>query len=1094
MVGPRVANLEMLELLGLGGAAEVYRALDRSRGCEVAVKVLSERAEPEMVARFVREARALERLRHPHIVALYDAGEESGQRYIVMELVRGGSLRERLQGERMPWRDACHIAQQVALALGSAHEQGIVHRDIKPGNILFDEDGSAKLTDFGLAHLTDVSAMTRTGTVMGTVLYLSPEQALGRAVDARSDLYSLGAVLYEMLAGKPPFVGDSAVAVIYKHLNEEPQSLAAAGVDVPANVERIVMRLLAKDHDRRYASADELADALTDAMDSGSHGESRGSTGATELEVSSADVRVGDAALSPLPLAGRAEERQALVDALDDAVAGSGTVVLLAGEAGIGKTRLARELEAVARQKNVLALWGACLYSDAPDPYAPIAEIVDAFGAGRGKSTTWAVLGELEKDVEAALGAARQVLGLEPDGPGIPDWWREAAPLDAQMQLFQTMARFLGTIARQRPVLVVLDDLQWASMATLQLLHHLARATRGQRVMLLGLYRTDEPLAGDQGEATPLAEVLRRMSRERLYREIRLERLKEADLELLVGSALHAEGLEPEFARVLYRESEGNPFYLLETLRLLQHQGDLERVGDHWEMVALLENLQIPRSIVDLVERRLARIAPDERELLEWAAVAGPRLDASLLADLTGERRLSVLRLLRTLQDEHALLVSSPAGFGFAHSKVGEVIYESVPAPLLREMHLMVGELLEERYAAGDAVSVYDLARHFYEAGDAVRGHQYALQAADAAEAALAPGEAAAHLGRALELAEALLSDAVMPEQELETRQRYAGLLATLGQQERASNAYAQALAQARALGDVRSEGAILLEQGALRGRAGAWAEASVLIDDALQLGVHHGLALTQVDALQRRGYFAFEQGNWEEAVDLLRKALERAAAYDLPLHKARILGNLGIVEHARGRPEVAIELFRDSVATFSTEGMPLDVVRGLSNMGFCFQAMERYDEAIAIYEEALERLEQVGDVREEGLAHLHMAESCEALGNVTEAREHCAKASRRFSLIGFEQGIADVDRVYARIATRQNRWEVAERYLRHAIAVYDDHGDQLNLAETHGELAALLERVGERVQAANELERSKILYASLHGCKDSLADTSPGG
>ena len=127
-------------------------------------------------------------------------------------------------------------------------------------------------------------------------------------------------------------------------------------------------------------------------------------------------------------------------------------------------------------------------------------------------------------------------------------------------------------------------------------------------------------------------------------------------------------------------------------------------------------------------------------------------------------------------------------------------------------------------------------------------------------------------------------------------------------------------------------------------------------------------------------------------------------------------------------------------------------------------------------------------------MAHLHMAESCEALGNVTEAREHCAKASRRFSLIGFEQGIADVDRVYARIASRQNRWEVAERYLRHAISVYDDHGDQLNLAESHEELAALLETVGEGAQAANELRRSKILYASLHGNGESSEDASPGG
>jgi len=1094
MIGSKLAELEILELVGLGGAAEVYRALDRSHGREVAVKVLSERAEPEMVARFVREARALERLQHPHIVGLYAAGEEAGQRYIVMELVRGGSLREKLQRKPMPWPEACRIVRQVASALAFAHAQGIVHRDIKPGNILFDEDGQAKLTDFGLARLTDVSAMTRTGTVMGTVLYLSPEQAVGRAVDARSDLYSLGAVFYEMLAGQPPFVGDSAVAVIYKLLNDEPQSLTARDVEVPAAVERIVMRLLAKDRDRRYASADDLVEALSEVLDESSRDGASGRAPDAEAEERPVGTRAGAMALSPLPLAGRVEERQALIDALDGAVAGSGTVVMLAGEAGIGKTRLARELEAVARRKNVLVFWGTCLYSNAPDPYAPIAEIVSAFGEGRGRSTTWAVLGELEKDVESALAAARQVLGLDTDGSGALAWWREAAPLDAQMQLFQTMARFLGTIARQRPVLVVLDDLQWASMATLQLFHHLARAIRGQRVMLLGLYRTDEPLATKGDEAVPLTEVLRRMSRERLYREIKLERLTEEDLRLLVGAALHVEGLEPEFVRILYRESEGNPFYLLETLRLLQAQGALERVGDRWEMVALLEKLEIPRSIVDLVERRLARTSREERELLEWAAVAGPKVDVALLADLTGERRLDILRHLRALQDEHALMRSSATGFGFAHNKVREVVYDSVPGPLVREMHLMVGDLLEERQADGAAVSIYDLAQHFYEGGDKARGYSYALQAADAAEAALAPGEVVVHLSRALELAEGLSAEAAPPRQVLQIRQRYAGLLATLGRQELAWDAYERALGEARALGDVGSEGAILLEQGALRGRAGAWAEAAALADEALRLALRDGMAVTEVGALQRKGYFAFEQGDWDEAVALLRRALQRAEMYDLPLPRARILGNLGIVEHARGRPEVAIELFRDSVATFSTHGMPLDVVRGLSNMGFCFQAMGRYDEAIASYEQALRRLEEVGDVREEGLAHLHMAESCEALGNVTEARSQCAKALRRFSLIGFEQGIADVDRVYARIASRHGRWEVAERYLRHAIDVYEDHGDQLNLAETHEELAALMAMVGEGAKAAGELERSRVLYATLYGDRNSLEDASPGG
>ncbi len=1087
MIGPRLPNLEILELLGLGGAAEVYRALDRSRGIEVAVKVLSERAEPEMVARFVREARALERLRHPNIVGIYDAGEQGSQRYIVMELVRGGTLRERLQGRPMPWREAAEIVRQVALALAQAHAQGVVHRDVKPGNILFDEQGCAKLTDFGLAHLGDVSAMTRTGTVMGTVLYLSPEQAQGRSVDARSDLYALGAVFYEMLAGHPPFVADSAVAVIYKHLNEEPQPLTSSLDDLPVAIERVVRRLLHKDPERRYDSAEDLVVALTEALEGGDGPAEALAKAPNELALASGE----------LPLAGRVVERQALIDGLDGAIAGAGGMMLLAGEAGIGKTRLARELELVARRRNVLVLWGTCLYSDSPDPYAPIAEVVRAFGAGRGRSTTWAVLGDLEQEVEAALTAARQVLGLDAEGPTLPAWWRDAAPVDAQMQLFQTMSAFLATISRQRPVLLVLDDLQWASTATLQLVHYVARAVRGQRCLLLGLCRTDEPTSGLDGQPAPLTEVLRRMSREGLYREIRLERLTEEDLRSLAGAALHAEGLEPEFARVLYRESEGNPFCLLETLRLLQMQGDLERVGDHWELVAFLDQLEIPRSIVDLVQRRVERTLPEQRELLEWAAVAGPHLDAPLLAELGGQSRLAVLRQLRTLESNQALLASLAEGFTFAHNTVREVIYRGLPIPLRREMHLMIGELLEGRAADGDQVSAYELATHFCEGGDAARGFRYALQAADAAESALAPDEAAAYLGRALALADAQDGSVASPQQVLEARQRQAGLLATLGRHEEASRAYARALSEARDLGDTACESELLLEQGALYGRAGEWTRATELVTEALALARERGLSRAEVGGLQRIGYFAFEQGDWDGAVTLLEEALHRADELGLAIQRARVLGNLGIVQHARGNPKEAISLFSDSVTTFAQREMPLDEVRGLSNMGFCYQAMERYDEAMACYQRALDLLERVGDVREQGLAHLHMAESLEALGNVTDAREHCSKATRRFALIGFEQGEADVDRVYARIAARESRYDVAERYLRHAMETYQAHGDQLNLAETHSELAELLEVVGQRSQAADELERSRILFAALHGETDAFPEDdsdSPGG
>ncbi|HUT21303.1 MAG TPA: protein kinase, partial [Anaerolineae bacterium] len=255
IIGRTVAHYEVLELLGIGGAAEVYRALDVANRREVALKLLSERADPGMVLRFTREAKALSRLDHPRIVKTYEAGAADGQRYLALELVLGGSLKERLQRGPLEWREAVRLAVQVAEALDHAHTSGIVHRDLKPGNIMLDEQGAARLMDFGLAHVSDASAMTRTGTVMGTVYYLSPEQAVGKHVDARSDLYALGAVLFEMLTGQPPFTGPSAVSIIYKILNEQAPRLRDVAPALPPLLDALVDRLLQKDPVRRFGNA-----------------------------------------------------------------------------------------------------------------------------------------------------------------------------------------------------------------------------------------------------------------------------------------------------------------------------------------------------------------------------------------------------------------------------------------------------------------------------------------------------------------------------------------------------------------------------------------------------------------------------------------------------------------------------------------------------------------------------------------------------------------------------------------------------------------------------------------------------------------------
>ncbi len=252
--------------LAQGGMAEVYLARDQLLDRPVALKALFPEyaREPSFVERFRREAQAAANLNHPNIVAIYDWGQESGTYFIVMEYVEGRSLRDLIRSEGpLEGGQAAEITAEIAAALAFAHRSGVVHRDVKPGNVLLTRSGHVKVTDFGIARAGTSDALTQTGSVMGTATYFSPEQAQGLPVDGRSDVYSLGVVLYEMVVGVAPFTGDSPVAVAYKHVREDAVPPSQRNSDVPHDLEQIILTALAKDPDRRYQTADDMrADLL----------------------------------------------------------------------------------------------------------------------------------------------------------------------------------------------------------------------------------------------------------------------------------------------------------------------------------------------------------------------------------------------------------------------------------------------------------------------------------------------------------------------------------------------------------------------------------------------------------------------------------------------------------------------------------------------------------------------------------------------------------------------------------------------------------------------------------------------------------------
>jgi hypothetical protein len=366
---------------------------------------------------------------HPHIVTVFDIGEEDGQPYLVLPVLAGGDVEgviEKAMDNRLPLEQAIKIATETCLGLEFVHAKGIVHRDLKPGNVWLTEDGRAMIGDFGLAIAMDRSRLTQAGMMVGTVNYMPPEQAMGGQMDARSDLYSLGAMLYEMVTGRPPFIGDESVAIIGQHLNTPPVSPRWHRQDCPPALEALILRLLEKDPAKRPASAQEVREALS-AIGQSSNG---ASTTTAAASVS------GDNPSYRRTFVGREAEVKLLQRAFDDAISGRAGLVMVAGEPGVGKTAIAEQLATYVTLRGGKALVGHCYEEGSLSlPYLPFVEAMRSYVVDRDVEQLRTELGTGAVEVARIVSEIRDRIQVNPIAGSEVE--------DDRWRLLQAVASFL---------------------------------------------------------------------------------------------------------------------------------------------------------------------------------------------------------------------------------------------------------------------------------------------------------------------------------------------------------------------------------------------------------------------------------------------------------------------------------------------------------------------------------------------------------------------------------------------------------------------------------------------------------------------------
>jgi predicted ATPase len=636
---PSPPGYEIIAVLGRGGMGVVYKARDSGLGRYVALKFLHLQTlrDGPALARFRREARAASALNHPAVCTLYGLGECEGRPFLVLEWVEGQTFRA-LVGPNPDLTQLLSLVWQVASALQAAHAAGIIHRDIKPENLMVRPDGFVKVLDFGLARLLPAPAgsgtapdgVTGSGVLLGTARYMSPEQARAEPVDAATDIFSLGLVLYELAAGRHPFEHDEHLDVMYALAHHPALLPTRLNPEIPAPLENLILHMLEKDPRRRPTAA-EVAGLLGELAIRG-------------------DSEPAFASVSTLPrrTVGRERERAALLAGFESTAAGRGLILCVTGEPGIGKTTLVEDfLAELAAGRAHGGARGRCSERLAgTEAYLPVLEALE--NLLRGASG------------EAAARAMRLLA---------PAWYSRVAPLagvdlaggptaaasaTTQEQLKREFLALVEELSRSRPLVLFLDDVHWADASTVDLLAFLGARCAGLRLLVLLTYRPTELLLGQH----PFGPVQLELQRHGVCRELPLGFLGRAEVETYLALAYPAHRFPAEFASVIYAKTEGSPLFLVDLLRYLQDREVIAEGPDGWGLAEALPDFRraLPESVRSLIQKKLDQLGEVDRRLLSAASVQGYEFDSGVVAAVLDLDPVDVEERLEVLDRVHRLV------------------------------------------------------------------------------------------------------------------------------------------------------------------------------------------------------------------------------------------------------------------------------------------------------------------------------------------------------------------------------------------------------------------------------------------------------
>jgi Nif-specific regulatory protein len=1085
------ARYQLRAVLKETPATAVYRVFDCSDKRDEAIKILRhELHEPQQLLQFKSEFATLASLEHASIIKVYDFGLLHDRLpFFTMEYFAGKRISEFFDGKN--WRALYDVVLQIASALHHIHHLGIVHLDLKPSNILVSESGKAKIMDFGVAI---VSHHVLDRQIRGTLQYMAPEVLRQDRVDSRADLYALGMTLYETVTGALPGYGKAPIDVIRMHLDEEIRHPSAINPRIPHELETIILKLLEKDPRHRYASAAALLRDVAHAA---------GET------VPAGELLVGRGELFAAPLIGRKHEVVQLTSLIDEARAGRGNGVVVAGPEGMGKSRIVRDATLRAQLNGARVFCGRCPINR-KTVYAPFFDIFQQMVAAVSPEAD--VAEEIRRLLRPVVAPAA---GADENQPQRGQKFRLYNRI---VQSMQDMHGFLSAAGEGggSPLILVIEDLQWADQSTVELFSFLVSEAKHNALLVIGTLTSD----GVDGVASETMASWEQRAREGAFPLVHVGTLDETLVREHVQSLLGEQNVSDEFVRWMLWESAGSPLNIRRITDYLIAHGFVHWEPTGWKTeMERIRSLRIPGGAASILMEKVEALDEEERALLESAAVFGEVCETEQLTKMFETDAESAYARLRTLVGQ-GLLDESNDGktLTFPQIHLRDALYNAMTERRRTELHGRVARVIEPLVTAGSTQHLGQIAYHYARANDATKGIHYAMEAGDLATRTLAHEEATEFYRTALELmdlagadehtksdAREKLADSYHRSSDFRSAmQTYQFLLKSIqtrthdegpnadlarvmkkvgkvlgkrGEQDAALSYFHNALAQFEQLGQT-SEVAELLNRIAWMHRdkddyatARACAQRAADLLDPNEPNIIYGYVKNML------GILDFNLGDWDSS----KQQLEEAVAIGQRVQSRQLVKvsstNLANTLYKLGEWQQAYDYYIANVEQSEIEGDLWDLVSAYNNVGVVEHGRGNFARASEYFAKSVRIDQKIGAIENEALAQANLGESLELLGRWSEAMQHFHAC---LEMAGFNDERASRTYVYvplARLTMKKGDIAKALEYAQKTLAASERARDEDQIAEASFVLAEIEEERENFADAERHLQRAMTIF-----------------